>query len=59
VIEQPEGVKALGPEAQERVRALVDDVRERQAQELRDALEHTLRIVPKPLRGVVRRIVGA
>jgi hypothetical protein len=54
----PEGITALGPDAQERVRGLVADAQARQQQELRDALEETLRIVPKPLRGIVRRVLG-
>lgn len=55
----PEGIAALGPEAQERLRALVADARRRQTQELGQALEQTLRIVPRPLRGAVRKLVGA
>jgi hypothetical protein len=58
-MELPEGIKALGPDAQERVEALVADARRRQADQLRRALENTLRIVPRPLRGVVRKVVGA
>ncbi|MEJ7891422.1 MAG: hypothetical protein WKF94_02130 [Solirubrobacteraceae bacterium] len=58
-MELPEGVAALGPDAQARVRALVADAQRRQSEELSSALEQTLRIVPKPLRGVVRKLVGA
>lgn len=55
----PPGIKALGPEAGERIEALVADARARQQRELAAALENTLRIVPKPLRSVVRKVVGA
>ena len=54
----PPGIKALGPEAEQRIEALVADARRRQQQELVAALENTLKIVPKPLRGVVRKVVG-
>lgn len=59
MVELPPGVEALGPEARERVQALVRDAERRQAQELARALEHTLRLVPGPLRNVVRRVLGA
>jgi hypothetical protein len=59
MIEVPPGIKALGPEAEQRVQALVRDAQRRQAEELQRALEHTLRTLPGPLRGVVRRVVGA
>ena len=55
----PPGIKALGPEAEKRVEALVADARRRQQEELAQALEHTLRIVPKPLRPLIRKVVGA
>ena len=58
-MELPKGIAALGPDARQRVDALVASAQERQAQELRSALEQTLRIVPKPLRGLVRKMVGA
>lgn len=54
----PPGVKALGPEAEAKLDKLVADARARQQQELAGALEETLKIVPKPLRGVVRKVVG-
>ncbi len=55
----PPGIKALGPDAERRVEALVAGARRRQQEELGRALEHTLRIVPKPLRPLVRKVVGA
>ena len=58
MIELPPGVKALGPEAEARVQELARDAQRRQAEELQRALEHTLRIVPKPLRNVVRKVLS-
>lgn len=58
-IEVPPGIAALGPEAEQRLQGLVDAARERQSAELRRALDDTLRIVPRPLRGLVRKMVGA
>ena len=55
----PPGIAALGPDAEARVRALIGAAHARQSAELTRALEDTLRIVPRPLRLVVRRIVGA
>lgn len=59
MIEVPEGVAALGEDVAGRVEALVRDAELRQAQELRRSLDDTLRIVPRPLRGLVKKIVGA
>ena len=58
-MEIPPGIKALGPEAEQRVEQLVRDAEGRQAEQLRRALEQTLQTVPGPLRGVVRKVVGA
>jgi hypothetical protein len=55
--ELPPGIVALGPEAVERIDALVRDAHERQRRELAGALEHTLTIVPRPLRGLVRKVL--
>jgi hypothetical protein len=49
----------LGPDAEARIAELVRAAEARQTQELRRALDHTLRIVPRPLRGIVRKMVGA
>lgn len=54
----PAGVAALGPDVEARLTELVADARRRQSAELSRALDDTLRIVPRPLRLVVRRIVG-
>lgn len=58
-LQVPGGIEALGPEAVGLVERLVAAAEDRQDAELRDALEKTLRLVPRPLRGVVRRILGA
>ena len=55
----PPGVAALGPDAEARLRELIAAAHQRQSAELARALEDTLRIVPRPLRLVVRRIAGA
>jgi hypothetical protein len=55
--ELPPGIAALGPEVAERLDAMVRDAHARQRQELADALDQTLRIVPRPLRGVVRKVL--
>ena len=57
-MEIPPGIKALGPEAEQRVEQFVRDAQQRQAEQLRQALEQTLRTVPGPLRGLVRKVVG-
>jgi hypothetical protein len=51
--------KGLGPDVEQRIGELVREAEQRQAEELRRALDHTLRLVPRPLRGLVRKIVGA
>jgi len=53
----PAGIRALGPEAEAAVQRLVEDAERRQEHEAAQALEHSLRIVPRPLRGVVRRVL--
>lgn len=59
MIDVPDGVAGLGEDAVTRVKDLVRDAEVRQARELRRSLDDTLRIVPRPLRGLVRKIVGA
>lgn len=59
MIEVPDGVAALGDDAVQRVHDLVRAAERGQAQELRRSLDDTLRIVPRPLRGIVKKIVGA
>lgn len=58
-IKVPPGIVALGPDVEERLDGLVAAARARQAAELERALDDTLRIVPRPLRGLVRKVVGA
>lgn len=55
----PDGIAALGPGVGAEIEELVRDARRRQVVELRESLDHTLRIVPRPLRGLVRKVVGA
>lgn len=59
LIEVPPGVATLAPDVQERLAGLVDAARARQSRELKRALDDTLRIVPRPLRGLVRKVLGA
>jgi hypothetical protein len=58
-LEIPPGISALGPEAVGLVERLVAAAEERQDAELRGSLEKSLRMVPRPVRGVVRRVLGA
>ncbi|MFA9269188.1 hypothetical protein LRS13_00175 [Svornostia abyssi] len=58
-VELPEGIAALGNDAIDTVHTLVHQAERRQAHELREALERTLKIVPRPLRGAVKKVVGA
>lgn len=55
----PAEIEALGPEAATRLRALVASAEERQEREAEASLDAALRIVPRPLRGVVRKVLGA
>jgi len=55
----PDGIAALGPEVAEQIDTLVTRAARRQDAELNEALVATLRIVPKPLRGVARKVLGA
>lgn len=55
----PAAIRELGPEATERLEALVAAAEERQVRESEQALETALRIVPRPLRGVVKKVLGA
>ena len=53
----PAGITALGPEITARVEALVRDAEQRQAEEAEHALDRAMRIVPRPLRGIVRKVL--
>lgn len=55
----PAEIGALGPEAATRLRELVAAAEERQEREAAESLETALRIVPRPLRGVVKKVLGA
>lgn len=55
----PAAVKALGPDVLSDLDGLVREAHERQAHELDQALEEGLRAVPRPVRGVIRKVVGA
>ncbi len=57
-VEVPPGIAGLAPDAADRVQALVEQARARQLRELGEALDHTMRLVPRPLRGVVRKVLG-
>ncbi len=53
----PAGIAALGPEANARVQQLVRAAERRQVQEAARALDEALGLVPRPLRGVVRKVL--
>ncbi len=53
----PTAIQELGPEATERLEALVAAVEQRQVAEQERSLETALKIVPRPLRGVVKKVL--
>ncbi len=53
----PETIVAQGPEVEAAVRALVADAEAREDREVDAALDSALGIVPRPLRGVVRKVL--
>ena len=55
----PAAIRELGPEAVERLESLVAAAEQRQVAEQAQSLETTLRIVPRPFRGVVKKVLGA
>jgi hypothetical protein len=55
--ELPPGIAQLGPEVAERLDEMIRDAHARQRRELAEALDRTLRIVPRPLRGVARKVL--
>ena len=57
MIEIPPGIAELGPDVIERLERMIDDAHARQRAELVEALDRTLRIVPRPLRGVARKVL--
>lgn len=56
-LELPAGIAAMGPEAREAVAAMVAAAERRQAQEVEAALHEGLRVVPRPLRGLARKVL--
>jgi len=56
--EVPQSIAAHGAEVSERVSAIVRELETRQAREGAAALESTMGIVPRPLRPVVRKVLG-
>lgn len=55
----PAAIRELGPEAVARLEALVSAAEREQVAESERSLETALRIVPRPLRGVVKKVLGA
>ena len=56
-IEIPAGIQALGPDAVERLQALLVRAEQQQAAEAEAALQTALKIVPRPVRGIVRKVL--
>ena len=54
----PEGIAALGPDVAGRVEELVAEARRQQLRDLGQALEDAMRVVPRPLRAMVRKVLG-
>jgi hypothetical protein len=55
--EPPAGVAALDPEARRELAELLADARRRQARSLEEAFTTTLRHVPFPVRGLVKKML--
>lgn len=55
----PPGIAALGPDVTRQVDRLVRDAARRQDEQVADAVATALHTVPRPLRGIVRRALGA
>ena len=53
----PDGIAALPAAEQERLAGIIAAARRKQAADLRAAFEATLKHVPFPLRGVVRKVL--
>jgi hypothetical protein len=53
----PDGIRDLGPDVAARVSTLVQAAEERQVREGEQAVEEALAIVPRPLRGLVRKVL--
>ncbi len=55
----PAGIRELGPEAVERLEAMVATAEREQVAESERSLDTALRIVPRPFRGAVKKVLGA
>ena len=55
--EIPPGIARLGPDVTQRLEQLIGDAHARQRAELGEALNRTLRIVPRPLRGIAKKVL--
>jgi hypothetical protein len=53
----PEGLAALGPDVEAKLRRLVADAERRDDRELVEALDSAMKLVPRPLRGVARKVL--
>lgn len=53
----PASVASLDPDVLAVLTSAIDAERLRQEQALGDAVDHALRLVPRPLRGLVRRMI--
>lgn len=56
-LELPPGIVALGPDACREVSALVLAAERAQSAEVEHALQEGLRAVPRPLRGLARKVL--
>ena len=57
--EPPDGVLALDAETRADLAEIIADARRHQARSLAEAFEATLRHVPFPVRGIVKKVLGA
>jgi hypothetical protein len=55
--EPPAGIRALSPEARAELADLVADARRRQERTLEEAFHATLKHVPFPVRGIVKKVL--
>ena len=55
----PAGITALGPEVECELERLIAAARKRDDRELAAALNDALKVIPLPLRGMARKVLGA
>lgn len=55
----PPGITSLGAGVVGELEELLETARGRDDHELEVALDHALRVIPAPLRGVARKVLGA